>query len=136
MPGTAGRRGALSVATVVAVALAMLVGVACSSTSDESAPTTGPAIYREVCATCHGREGGGFVGPSLVDVAVRYPDIAAEIALVTNGSGQMPAFGTRLSDEQIATVVAYTREEFSSASTTTTSSGPPVGPPTPNTSTG
>jgi mono/diheme cytochrome c family protein len=115
----------------------MFVGVACSSTSDDAAPTTGPAIYREVCATCHGREGGGFVGPSLVDVAARYPDIADEIALVTNGSGQMPAFGTRLSDAQIATVVAYTREEFSSApATTTTSGGPPVGPPTPTTSTG
>jgi mono/diheme cytochrome c family protein len=72
------------------------------------------------------------VGPSLIDVADRYPDVAAEIALVTNGSGQMPGFGTRLSDEQIATVVAYTREKFSSAPATTTSA-PIVGPAAPGT---
>jgi mono/diheme cytochrome c family protein len=123
-----------TVAGIGVIAPAMFLGAACSSTGEQAeTPTTGPAIYREVCATCHGRNGGGFVGPSLIDVADTYPDMADELALVTNGSGQMPAFGERLSDAQIATVVAYTREEFSSAPAATTSTGPPVGPLTPTT---
>lgn len=116
--------------SVLVVALAAL-GIAggCSGGSDESEPRTGREIYVAVCQTCHGRTGGGFVGPSLVDVAERYPDITDEIAVVTNGKGQMPAFGTRLSAEQIETVVTYTRAEFSTAPTTsTTLVGPTLAP--------
>jgi mono/diheme cytochrome c family protein len=38
-----------------------------------------------------------------------YPDAADEIAVVTNGRGGMPAFSERLSAEEIAAVVDYTR---------------------------
>ena len=38
-----------------------------------------------------------------------YPDPADQIAVVTNGRGGMPAFGDRLSAEEIAAVVEYTR---------------------------
>ena len=123
------RFGAVAVIGVIAS-----LGAACSSSSESAdAPTTGPAIYREVCATCHGRTGGGGVGPSLVDVASRYPDVAKQVALVTNGATRMPAFGQRLSARQIDRVVAYTREAFSTAPSTTTTSGPLVGPSTPST---
>jgi mono/diheme cytochrome c family protein len=93
---------------------------ACSSSDDQSQepPRTGAAIYRAVCATCHGQSGQGFVGPSLYDVAARYPDQAEQIALVTNGRAQMPAFGGQLTPEQISTVVDYTRTRFAVTSTT------------------
>ena len=38
-----------------------------------------------------------------------YPDPADQIAVVTNGRGGMPAFGEKLSEEEIAAVVEYTR---------------------------
>jgi mono/diheme cytochrome c family protein len=114
----------LSVLVVALAALGITGG--CSGGSDESEPRTGREIYVAVCQTCHGRTGGGFVGPILVDGAERYPDITDEIAVVTNGKGQMPAFGTQLSAEQIETVVAYTRAAFSTAPTTLV--GPTLAP--------
>ena len=114
----------MSVLVVALVALGMATG--CSGGSDDSEPRTGREIYVAVCQTCHGRDGGGFVGPSLVDAAQRYPEITDEIAVVTNGMGRMPAFGARLSAEQIKTVVEYTRDRFSTAPTTIV--GPTLAP--------
>ena len=126
----------------VAVVFALVTGaalllVACGGSEEQVyvPPETGPAIYQAFCATCHGKEGQGFVGPSLVDTAVKYPDVASEIAVVTNGRGEMPAWSGRLTSEQIATVVDYTRTEFAtspsvgSGGVTTTKpevAGPPV----------
>jgi mono/diheme cytochrome c family protein len=113
------------------VASAALLVVACGGGSDEAyaPPKTGAGIYEASCATCHGKSGQGFVGPSLVDTAVEYPDVADEIAVVTNGIGEMPAWGGRFTTKQIATVVDYTRTRFATGSSTTTNpntSGPPA----------
>jgi mono/diheme cytochrome c family protein len=74
-------------------------------------PTTGPEIFAASCASCHGSDGGGGLGPQLSDGAVveAYPVPAAEVAVVTDGSGTMPAFGDDLTPQQIAAVVEYTR---------------------------
>jgi len=65
------------------------------------------------CSSCHGADGGGGFGPTLAGVVVkRYPDIADQIALVTNGSGSMPSFRDSLTPAQIAAVVAYTRTKL------------------------
>lgn len=114
-------------------AAAALLGAACSGSEEESVPRTGPAIYKATCQTCHGRQGEGFVGPSLVDAAARYPDVADEVAIVTNGNGQMPAFGGRLTTAQIATVVDYTRLAFTSVPNTSSTTAPFVGPTIPTT---
>jgi mono/diheme cytochrome c family protein len=91
-----------------------LLLAACGGGGDEAfvPPKTGPAIYSTYCATCHGTQGQGVVGPSLVDMAEKYPNVADQVALVTSGKGQMPAWGGRLTTEQIQTVVDYTRTEF------------------------
>ena len=39
----------------------------------------------------------------------KYPDIDDQIAVVTNGKGTMPAWGSRLSAGQIRRVVEYER---------------------------
>jgi len=116
----AGRAAAL-------LAGAALLLVACGGGSDETytPPTSGVGIYKANCATCHGSSGQGFVGPSLAGTVAKYPNVADEIAVVTNGRNEMPAWGGRLTPEQIATVVGYTRNEFS-----TGASGPPA-PSTP-----
>ena len=71
------------------------------------------AIYSSTCATCHGATGLGSVGPRLAGrVAARYPDVADQIALVSNGRSGMPSFSDRLSETEIEAVVDYTRTDL------------------------
>jgi mono/diheme cytochrome c family protein len=70
----------------------------------------GAAIFASSCATCHGADGEGSIGPRLAGtVAQKYPDASDQIAVVTNGRGGMPSFEGDLSDAQIQQVVEYTR---------------------------
>lgn len=72
----------------------------------------GKKVYATNCARCHGRNGGGSVGPKLDDgrVVERYPDAADHRQVVVDGRGGMPAWGDKLSDEEIDAVVRYERE--------------------------
>jgi mono/diheme cytochrome c family protein len=115
-------------ASAAAAVIAALVVSACGGSSESSAPRTGQEIYVASCQTCHGRNGEGFVGPSLIDTAARFPDVTAEIAVVTNGEGEMPAWGGRLTTKEIATVVDYTRGKFTTMPSTTSTTVPFVGP--------
>jgi len=71
----------------------------------------GAAIFGQKCSGCHGGDGSGGIGPRLAGgrVVADFPDPQQQIAFVTNGRGGMPAFGERLSPEEIAAVVDYTR---------------------------
>jgi mono/diheme cytochrome c family protein len=70
----------------------------------------GAATFASNCARCHGADGEGSIGPQLAGkVAEKYPDVADEIAVVTNGRNVMPSFEGGLSKEQIQQVVEYTR---------------------------
>jgi cytochrome c oxidase subunit 2 len=72
----------------------------------------GRDTYQANCVQCHGGNGGGGRGPQLNggSVVANHPDIADQIALVTNGKGGMPAYGGRLDAAEIEAVVRYTRE--------------------------
>jgi ubiquinol-cytochrome c reductase cytochrome c subunit len=72
---------------------------------------TGPEIYAQACAGCHGDEGQGIegAGPSLA--AAAFPDIVAEKVRV--GGGGMPAFERTLDGDQIMAVSTYVAEELS-----------------------
>lgn len=90
---------------------------ACASTETPAAPTDpvlaqGQQIYLANCASCHGRSGGGGLGPKLSDglAATRYGNIADQEALILNGRGSMPAFKSRFTAEQLDAVVRFTRE--------------------------
>lgn len=73
---------------------------------------TGPEIYATSCARCHGSNLEGGVGPALgsgapsVDQSDEYLTTT-----ISRGKGRMPSFGSALSDDQIASVVAYIREQ-------------------------
>ena len=71
----------------------------------------GAAVFGQRCAGCHGGDGSGGIGPRLAGgrVVANFPDPQEQIAVVTNGRGGMPAFGERLTPEEIAAVVDYTR---------------------------
>jgi outer membrane protein assembly factor BamB len=65
------------------------------------------SIFSSNCASCHtlaDANAHGSVGPNLDDLK---PDQATVQRQVTNGGGGMPAFGGRLSAQQISQVAAY-----------------------------
>jgi mono/diheme cytochrome c family protein len=85
------------------------------------ATTDGKVIYEHVCQSCHMADGkGAKLGPAAYPalggnaklVAKMYPAM-----MVVNGLGAMPAFGSMMSDEQVATVVNYVRGNFGNAYT-------------------
>jgi mono/diheme cytochrome c family protein len=105
------------------VAAAVVVFVVLLFTNDPTPPPAvaadavaaggleGAAFYGQSCAGCHGGDGSGGIGPRLAGgrVVANFPDPQDQIAVVTNGRGGMPAFAERLSAEEIAAVVEYTR---------------------------
>jgi mono/diheme cytochrome c family protein len=89
-------------------------GLPVGTAGDGAAVAPGPdgaAIFDRRCASCHGNDGSGLVGPALNNgqMVERFPDAADQIAVVTNGRGEMPSFFDRLTPEEIAAVVEYTR---------------------------
>jgi mono/diheme cytochrome c family protein len=114
------------IATVVEVAVAattLVVVVLLFTNAPTAAPAASPAaveaaggidggqLYGARCAGCHGGDGSGGIGPRLAGgrVVTRFPDVAEQVAVVTDGRRGMPAFGPRLSAEEIAAIVEYTR---------------------------
>jgi mono/diheme cytochrome c family protein len=111
------------VATTVLIA-ALVLGAACGHKSQPNvAPAldakqgqdrelvTGRQVWVANCERCHGPRGQGGVGARLAGVVTRnIPNQANEINIVTNGTGQMPAWGGKLSAAEILGVVRYTRE--------------------------
>jgi mono/diheme cytochrome c family protein len=71
-------------------------------------PKKGSSVYSSAgCGSCHtlaAAHSTGTVGPNLDSLK---PDYRAVTAQVTNGGGQMPAFKSTLSTQQIADVAAY-----------------------------
>ena len=73
--------------------------------------TVGKNVYVLRCVGCHGIDGSGIVGPDIRPgkVLEKYASAESMEALVRDGLGEMPEFGTKLSDDEIAAVVAYVR---------------------------
>lgn len=100
------------------VMTAVLVGVmlALGSCVETPAPdATGEEIYAQLCSRCHGPSLDGGVGPPLAagSEASTRPDeqLSQTISL---GQGRMPSFSNSLTDEQIAAVIRYLREQQAS----------------------
>jgi cytochrome c oxidase cbb3-type subunit 3 len=68
-------------------------------------------FVRMNCSGCHGGRAGGGMGPSLRDVDWRYGSTDAQIfSSIAEGRAMgMPAWGTRLGDDQIWKLVAYVK---------------------------
>lgn len=86
-----------------------------NAASGETAPDTttlaSADLYNQNCARCHGEDGNGGIGPSLVNNS-RLEDIAWTIRRIAIGGLGMPAYAYRLSHEQIADVTSYIRTNF------------------------
>jgi len=80
--------------------------------SDSQLAAAGQARFQTICMACHGMDGKGnpaLGAPNLTDDTWLYGSDAATIEQgVRNGrSGQMPAFGTSLSEERRKLLAAY-----------------------------
>ena len=89
--------------------------VPAGQTAPAGAPN-GAQLYRSNCAGCHGGDGGGGIGPQLRDGAVTsaFKDAASQVDFVKSGTGGMPAFRDRLSENEIQAVVEFTRTTLQS----------------------
>ena len=98
-------------AAALAVGLLFYRPAAPKAALPNQAASLGASVYASNCAGCHGSRGEGSFGPKLAGGAVvrTFPDLADEIALVSDGRGGMPAWKTRLSPAEIQAVVDYTR---------------------------
>lgn len=108
-----------------------LIWIGCVATllSVASAPFTSPAfgadrekgkeIYMKKCAACHGEKGKGD-GPRAKNLKTKPADYTdkQEMAKLTDadmkktvkeGKKPMPAFGKKVSDEEIDNIIAYIR---------------------------
>jgi mono/diheme cytochrome c family protein len=96
----------------------------------------GGEIYAASCAGCHGASGqGSGAFPSLTGVLTTFGSCSDHTRWVTTGSagwgeptygdtnkpvgGNMPAFGSSLTEEQVASVVAFERVRFGGGDTET-----------------
>lgn len=68
-------------------------------------------LYAEMCASCHGPDGRGGVGPDLSASRYRYGKQSSEIeqSIMQGRPGGMPAFASHLTAEQAAALAEYLR---------------------------
>ncbi len=79
---------------------------------------TGGAVYRGICAGCHMPAGQGASGAGAYPALAQNPRLAVAaypILRVLRGKGAMPGFAGTLSNQQIADVVAFIRQNFGNA---------------------
>ena len=74
------------------------------------------AVYKAKCAMCHGATGAGDtpMGKKLAVKPLGSPEVQKNSddqlhQIIAKGSGKMPAFGAKLSDEQVEQLVALVR---------------------------
>jgi len=91
-------------ATPVAAAVPAVAAVAAVAAD----AADGQALFKKHCAGCHGPEGKGAFGPDLsADYQYGKTSMAAQESIASGRPGNMPAFGEKLSSEEIETLTEY-----------------------------
>jgi cytochrome c6 len=96
--------------------LLVLAAVVCLAGSMGFAQSSGEAVYKANCKSCHGSDGNPSPGiakmmgiKSASDPSIRKLSAVEMFASVKNGKGKMKPFSGKLSDAQIKEAVAYYR---------------------------
>ncbi len=96
-------------------------------TPDDPAVTDVTAqLYQTLCSGCHGSGGEGASGPALVGTQL---DSAGLIAIIADGAGGMPGYGSQLSSteiEDLAVLIMAMGQGHQEPGDTTTTSGAAV----------
>jgi len=110
-----GVHGVRKAAWLVALAIAASGSFAIAQSPPDAG--TPASAFKANCAICHGEDGAGTALGNRFQVKdLRSPEVqqktTAELAeTIRAGKGKMPAFGTRLSAEQIAQLIDYIRSK-------------------------
>lgn len=101
----------------------VLVLGACGSGDDESSEETGTeegssassgdvdaeGIAKSTCASCHGEDFSGAMGPAIAGTDLSEDDFSE---IVRNGQGQMPAFSEdQFNDEEVSALYTFFSEQ-------------------------
>ena len=80
----------------------------------EALMSEGEAVYNGQCLACHGANGEGGVGKAIAGSAIALGEVNTHLDVSIRGvSGTaMQAFGTQLSDTEMAAVITYQRNAF------------------------
>ncbi|MGV3576719.1 MAG: c-type cytochrome [Devosia sp.] len=110
------QRAALTIGAFMALAFPGLAQDVPASSQGELADIValGEPIYVRRCQECHGAKGGGFVGPKLAGNQ-HLANAEFVIRQITNGSADMPAFGKRLTPEELLAVGTYVRNSWNNS---------------------
>ncbi|MBW3576959.1 MAG: c-type cytochrome [Actinobacteria bacterium] len=96
-------------ALMVLAVVALQPAIASAGTQDSE--TSGREVFERNCAMCHGRDASGMMGmhPSLRGAVERLTREGVQLTIRNGRATQppMPAFGDRLTDQDIADVIAY-----------------------------
>jgi mono/diheme cytochrome c family protein len=83
--------------------------------SSAAQANAGATIYANICQACHMEDARGATGAATIPALAGNSHLGAPaypIFVVLYGRGAMPALGGLLSDEQIANVLNYVRQNF------------------------
>ena len=88
--------------------------LATQTLSAEELMKTGERVYQGACLACHGAAGEGGVGKAIAGSAIVLGDLSGHMAVVAGGVAgtAMQAFGSQLSDVELAAVLTYQRNAF------------------------
>jgi mono/diheme cytochrome c family protein len=101
---------AIELLAAVGVVVFVVMLFANEPSTSGAAASPGGQVFQANCASCHGAQGEGGIGPKLAGVVTHdFPNETDQISVVTKGKGAMPAFGGNLTAAQIRQVVDYTR---------------------------
>ena len=76
---------------------------------------SGEDLFANACQGCHMGDGKGATGAGTYPSLVRNGNLESAgypITIILNGQRAMPAFGSMMSDEQVAEIVNYVRTHF------------------------
>jgi mono/diheme cytochrome c family protein len=102
------RPGEYWLAVLALVALLAQPGQAAGQASEQATPVEGGRrLFLANCAHCHAEDGSGDEGPSLHGLRKSDDRIAK---LIREGiKGEMPRFGSKLSDAEVQNLIAFVR---------------------------
>lgn len=84
-------------------------------TGNATAIAEGQALYKKMnCYGCHGMQGGGGMGPSLIDDTWKTGD-GSDLNLleqIQNGKGQMPPYKTLVTEDDAWKLIAFIRSLY------------------------
>jgi mono/diheme cytochrome c family protein len=117
------RAAILGVATMLTMLIGIPLIVAAQDASPEATPASdvdpllvrGEEIFNTVCIACHQPDGKGIEGiylPLAGNPLVTLEDPTYLITVILNGRGGMPRFDTTYSDEDIASIATFVRQNW------------------------